>query len=247
MTGEDLVQRMVANVAQVDMGSLKEPQHLTTDDYKKAYAKAHEALFTSDIHYNYGVATKPSQIYELCTQLRDEKGGKNLDLIVVDYLGLLDLEDMDRKKGGANVVQDLAKLTRALKRYAMSLQCPIVLLCQMSRSIEKREQELKTAKAAGKTDSDLSPTPQLSDLRDSGSIEQDADIVMFLSHKNREGEPNKILLSLAKNRNGERDVEIQFEFDGKHQKFKEICVFSRGGAVKKADNYPKNNPEVVCG
>ncbi|MDR0854749.1 MAG: hypothetical protein LBN25_00080 [Christensenellaceae bacterium] len=236
MTGEDLAQRMISNLSNVPMNNLKRGDSITSDEFLNSYKISNDLLINSQIYHSTGTNTKPSQIYELCTKLADDTG-KKLDIVLVDYLGLLELEESDKRRN-SSTVQELAKITRALKLYAMKLKCPIILLCQMSRAIEKREQELKSYKSgAGAADGDsgISPMPQLSDLRDSGSIEQDADIVIFLSKKLREKESNEIIMTIAKNRSGETG-EIFFNFDGRHQRFTEGQVFHRGASVGKPND-----------
>ena len=116
-----------------------------------------------------------------------------LDFIVVDYLQLLDL---DKRSRGLSLYEKTSRLSRGLKLLARELNVPILALSQLSRDIEKR---MSTAK------DEESKKPMLSDLRESGSIEQDADIVMFL-HRDDPKNPNKrkTELIIAKNRQGQQ-------------------------------------------
>ena len=133
----------------------------------------------------------------------------NLDLIIIDYLQLLVSGD----KNAGNNVQEVTKISRALKQMAIQFGVPILALSQLSREIEKRDDK----------------KPVLADLRDSGSIEQDADIVMFLYRENdkREGDTSKIIQSaktkllVAKNRQG-RTGEVDLMFKGKFSQFIEV-------------------------
>lgn len=110
---------------------------------------------------------------------------KRLDLIVVDYLQLMSCRG--RKNGTRE--QEVSEMSRAMKRLAMELKCPVILLSQLSRGIENREDK----------------TPRLADLRESGSIEQDADSVVFLSRPavyDHNADPHEAQAIVSKNRNG---------------------------------------------
>lgn len=156
-------------------------------------------LQTKDVVSNAGIyvddssLTTPAQIISKCRRLKAEKG---LDLIMIDYLQLMRADSGSYKKEG-NRQQEIADLTRSLKIAARELECPIILLSQLSREIEKR----------------VDHKPQLSDLRESGAIEQDADIVLFIDRtndvdKSQENEEEQSVgdedcrLIIAKHRNG---------------------------------------------
>lgn len=156
-------------------------------------------LQTKDMISNAGIyvddssLTTPAQIISKCRRLKVEKG---LDLIMIDYLQLMK-SDSSSSKRDVNRQQEVSDLTRSLKIAARELECPIILLSQLSRDIEKR----------------VDHKPQLSDLRESGAIEQDADIVMFIDRTNEvdskqndeEQQPSgdeDCRLIIAKHRNG---------------------------------------------
>lgn len=146
--------------------------------------------------------TELNDIRNKCQQLKREG---QLDLIIIDYLQLLSVGD-----GNLNRVNEVGKISRGLKIMARNLDVPVIALSQLSRSVEKQERADKT--------------PILSDLRESGSIEQDADIVLFL-HREKNTEENaksfrsaKTDLIVAKNRNGETKT-IKLIFNGAHSKF----------------------------
>ena len=126
----------------------------------------------------------------------------NLGLIIVDYLQLMGGTGRNESR-----VQEISDITRSFKIMSKELNVPIILLSQLSRSNEK----------AGRR-------PMLSDLRDSGSIEQDSDIVLFLHRDNassddeEEDEDNEILLMVSKNRHGER-TNIRLHWDGRYTRF----------------------------
>lgn len=124
---------------------------------------------------------------------------KNLGLIVVDYLQLMGGTRYDSR------VNEISEITRSFKIMAKELNVPIILLSQLSRDNEKQARQ-----------------PRLSDLRDSGSIEQDADIVLFLHKENvlpeEESENAEVQLIVAKNRHGET-TKIRLAWDGEHTRF----------------------------
>lgn len=126
------------------------------------------------------------------------KETKGLDVLIIDYLGLMEMKIKDTR---ANAV---GEITRGLKILAKKLDINIILLCQLSRNVEGR----------------MDKRPMLSDLRDSGSIEQDADVVIFTyrdSYYNKEVTEEEIELIVAKNRNG-KDGIVKFKFYGEYQK-----------------------------
>lgn len=143
---------------------------------------------------------------EVKSNMRAMHYEKNIDIFIVDYLQLM-VEDT------RNMNNEVAKLSKGLKRLARELKVPIIVLSQLSRAVEKRDP----------------PVPILSDLRDSGAIEQDADVVMMLYRagyydKNFEGD-NLTNLYIRKNRNGEvtkNEGGIRFDFNMDIQKFNEL-------------------------
>ena len=124
------------------------------------------------------------------------------DVIIIDYLQLLKPEG---RRKYANKNDDVSEITRDLKILAGELKVPIILLSQLSRDVERRGEKSR---------------PQLSDLRDSGSIEQDANAVVFLSKVTPNDENSDILLDVAKNRSG-RTGKIIYQFDRDVQTFRE--------------------------
>jgi replicative DNA helicase len=138
-------------------------------------------LASSQIYLDQTAETNPEQIYSKCRQFSLEHNG--VDLIIVDYLQL-----MDSGSGRVESRQvEVSKISRRMKLLAKQLGVPIILLSQLSRAAEQRGEK-----------------PQLFDLRDSGAIEQDADIVMFLhKERNQPIEETYIELIVAKYRAGE--------------------------------------------
>ena len=136
---------------------------------------------------------------------------KNVDLVIIDYLQL-----MNSAKRIDNRVQEISEITRSLKIMAKELNIPVVTLAQLARAGEKRQEH----------------RPVLSDLRDSGSIEQDADIVLFLYrddyYSNSEGgapgedaDQNSCECIVAKNRHGETST-VPLGWDGAHTRFMDV-------------------------
>ena len=152
----------------------------------------------------------PYEILSKARRLSSRAGG--LDLIVVDYLQLMMLE----KKRETSRQETISEISRMLKIIAKEMDCPVIVISQMSRSIESRSDK----------------APRLSDLRESGAIEQDADIVMFLSREDEQAKrssEHNIILEIAKHRNGELGM-IRYFWEGPFIKFTE-CADQDLGAV----------------
>lgn len=191
MSKEQLVDRMLADAAGVDAWNIR-TGNLSDDDFEKisnAMGEMAEApMFIDD--------TPGVSVLELRTKARRAAHDHPLGLIIVDYLQLM----RGSGKGGFdNRVQEVSEISRGLKLVARELNVPLIALSQLSRSVENRSPQI----------------PQLSDLRESGSIEQDADLVAFIyreSYYNPETERQNITdLIIAKHRNGPTGkVELYF-------------------------------------
>ena len=135
--------------------------------------------------------TPALSVLEMRTKARRLQVESGLDLLVVDYLQLA------RSRNLENRVQEVSEISQGMKNLARELKIPVIVLSQLSRAVETR---------GGKK-------PQLADLRESGSIEQDADVVMFLWREDDEN-PENIMLDIAKHRNGPlRSVPLRFKGD----------------------------------
>ena len=184
MSKEQLVLRLLSSVANIDSQRLR-TGFLEEMDFTRL-APAMNALAEAPIYID---DTPNISTMELRTKARRLQAESGLDLIVVDYLQLMQSSINSRD---ANRVQEVSEISRGLKGLARELQVPVIALSQLSRQAEMRE----------------SKEPRLSDLRESGSIEQDSDLVMFLwREKERGSEDNDsegeiINLKLAKHRNG---------------------------------------------
>ena len=159
MGREQLAQRMLCSVAGVDMGRARTGE-LTEQDWVKLW-KAQKKLADTQIYCDDNSMNKPSQILAKCRKLKRERG---LDLVVVDYLQLMtgDIKTDNRQ----NEVSDMS---RQMKILAKEIDVPVIVLSQLSRAVQQRQDH----------------RPMLSDLRESGSIEQDADIVIFIDKKDQ--------------------------------------------------------------
>lgn len=191
MSKEQLVDRMLADASGVDAWNIR-TGNLSDDDFGKiseAMGEMAEApIFIDD--------TPGLTVLEMRTKARRAAHEQPLGLIIVDYLQLMQSAS---KRSDGNRVQEVSEISRGLKLIARELNVPVIALSQLSRSVESRSPQV----------------PQLADLRESGSIEQDADIVMFIyreAYYNPETERENITdLILAKHRNGPTGkVELYF-------------------------------------
>jgi len=191
MSKEELVDRLLVAQADIDAWKLKTGK-LDEDDFTKlsnAMGELAEApLFIDD--------TPALSIIEMRTKARRLQVESGIDLLVVDYLQLA------RSRQLENRVQEVSEITQGMKNLARELKIPILAISQLSRAVEQRGGQKR---------------PQLADLRESGSIEQDADVVMFLWREDEENNEN-IVLDIAKHRNGPLKT-INLFFKGDRIKF----------------------------
>lgn len=147
-------------------------------------------------------------VMELRSKARRLKAEHGLDLIIIDYLQLMQGRP---SRNGDNRQQEISEISRSLKALARELDVPVIALSQLSRSVESRQVK----------------KPMLSDLRESGSLEQDADIVMFLyreDYYDKDTENKNITeIIIAKHRNGPVDS-IQLFFQKEYTKFRDLLV-----------------------
>lgn len=190
MSKEELVDRLLVSQADIDAWRLKTGR-LDQQDFMKL-SDAMGVLADADIF----IDDKPGMtIFEMRTKARRLTMEHGLDFLVVDYLQLAHGRTRD------NRVQEVAEISQGLKNIARELRIPVLALSQLSRAIESRGER----------------TPQLSDLRESGSIEQDADVVMFLYRKDDDIRES-VNLKIAKHRHGSTG-DIDFYFRGDRLKF----------------------------
>lgn len=190
MGADQLVSRMICSEGMLDSEKIKKGT-LDNDDMMKLETAVH-FLNQKNIFIEDSAFIKVNEVKAKCKLLKNEHG---LDLIVIDYLQLL-----QGSKRTDNRQQEVSEISRSLKQMARELECPVIALSQLSRSVESRHDK----------------RPMMSDLRESGSIEQDADIVSFLyrsdyyrsedADENEVQEPSDVStveVIVAKNRNGQ--------------------------------------------
>jgi len=195
MSKEQLVDRLLAMESGVDAWALRTGK-LTDDDFERLG----EAMGTLSEAKIYIDDTPGITVSDLRTKARREAHGQKLGLIIVDYLQLMSGGGKYASEG--NRVQEISEISRGLKGIARELNVPLIALSQLSRSVESRSPKI----------------PQLADLRESGSIEQDADVVAFLYREDYyepESERKNIMdVLIKKHRNGPTGgVELYFDRD----------------------------------
>ena len=190
MSKESLLRRMLASQASVDQRKLQ-TGFLGREDHDKLQS-ALGLLVDSRIFIDDSAGSSLAEMRAKARRLKQNAGG--LDLVVIDYLQLMSATVPGLRKGYENRVQEVSAISRGLKAMAKELQVPVIALSQLSRSNEKRDDK----------------RPLLSDLRESGSIEQDADVVAFIhreSYYNRKDdlsaeEKAEAEIIISKQRNG---------------------------------------------
>ncbi|HMP67623.1 MAG TPA: DnaB-like helicase C-terminal domain-containing protein, partial [Candidatus Paceibacterota bacterium] len=214
MSAQQLIDRMLAAQAQVDAWKLRTGKLTHEDDFNRIRDSldvlANAPVFVDD---------KPgNNIVSMRSTARRLKSEKNLGLIIVDYLQLM---VPTQNKNNDNMVQQVTEISRSLKSLARELDVPVIALSQLSRAVEQR---------GGR--------PRLSDLRDSGSIEQDADVVMFIHREDKYNEnsdkPNIAEIMIEKHRNGPTG-RVELYFDDKKTTFRDIDTASHGDGADFAD------------
>lgn len=190
MSKEQLVDLILSSEADVDAWRLT-TGNLEENDFAKL-AEAMGELAEAPLYID---DTPGASILEMRTKARRLQAEKGLKLLVVDYLQLIHGRNLE------NRVQEVSEISQALKNLARELKIPVLALSQLSRSIESRQAKI----------------PQLSDLRESGAIEQDADVVMFLYREDAE-KLDDVKLTIAKHRNGPLG-EVDLKFKGERRRF----------------------------
>ena len=180
MSQDQLVQRLLCQIAHIDSQKLRTGQ-LNSDEEWTRLTDACDKLYESPIYID---DTPGISVAEMRSKARRLKSEHGLDLIIVDYLQLMQGRNAESRQ------QEISEISRSLKALARELKVPLIALSQLSRSVESRQDK----------------RPMLSDLRESGALEQDADIVSFLyreDYYDKETENQHITeVILAKHRNG---------------------------------------------
>lgn len=206
MSAESLVNRMLCSEGLVEAGHLKTGQ-LSDEEWDNIIV-AMGSLSKANIFIDDTPGIKISEIRAKCRKLHQEQGG--LGLVLIDYLQLIE------GTGRENRQQEVSEISRQLKKLAKELKVPVIALSQLSRGVEQRQDK----------------RPVLSDIRESGSIEQDADIVAFLYrddyYRSEEGEDeepqennNVIEVIIEKNRSGARGT-VELLFIKEYNKFSSV-------------------------
>ena len=181
MSAPQLVQRMICAEANLDAGVMRNGDFKGDEDWSKL-TMGIAALSEAEIYIDDTPGVTVADIRAKCRRLKK----KGLGMILIDYLQLIH----GRGKPGENRQQEVSEISRTLKQIARELEVPVIALSQLSRGVEQRQDK----------------RPMMSDLRESGSIEQDADIVAFLyrdDYYNQETEKKNIIeIIIAKQRNG---------------------------------------------
>lgn len=204
MSNEQLASRMLSTAAAIESKKIKTGS-LSAKEWGELEGGI-QTLGNLKIVFDDSAAVSVSDIRAKCRKLSQE--GK-LDFVVIDYLQLIKGDDRS-----GNRQEEVAKISRSLKQMARELRVPVLALSQLSREVEKRE---------GKR-------PVLADLRESGSIEQDADIVCFLYREDYyktdklESKTSDVELIIAKNRQGMAGIHLKFKFDTEFSRFRATDV-----------------------
>jgi replicative DNA helicase len=213
MGATQLVKRMLAAVTEVSMDAITKgrmQEHEFVQMTQRMNKLAAAPIFLDD--------QAALNIFELRAKSRRLKQKHDIQLIIIDYLQLMQAS-IDK---GGNREQEISKISRDLKALAKELEVPIIALSQLNRSVETRKE---------------SKVPQLSDLRESGAIEQDADMVMFLYRPEYYGINNDAMgnsiegethIHVAKHRNGSTDT-VKVRFIKEFQKFTDLPDDGFGG------------------
>jgi replicative DNA helicase len=183
MSKEQLVDRLLSSIAHVDVSKLRRG-NLTEQDLS-ALVEAQGELAEAPLYIDDAGMASVLEVRAKARRLQAERG---LDLLIIDYLQLM---AGSSRASSDNRVQEVSEISRGLKALAKELNCPVIALSQLSRAVEARNDK----------------RPMLSDLRESGSIEQDADVVMFLYRedyytKERDQHSNLAEVIISKHRNG---------------------------------------------
>lgn len=182
MSREQLQYRLLSSLTGVELSKFRTPSSITPDEWN-ALRKANNYKSKGHLDVCSGMSMTIEDIMHRARKCQHDHG---LDLVIVDYLQLI----IDRESGGDRV-REVSKISRGLKAMAMELGIPVIALSQLNRGLEARNNK----------------RPMLADLRESGSIEQDADMVMFVyrdNYYNADSEIKHSELIVAKNRHGAR-------------------------------------------
>jgi replicative DNA helicase len=202
MSAEQLVERIIANESSIKLGLVKSGM-MNQQEWVR-FNTTVEKIKNVNLYFDDSSGLTIQNIRAKCRKLKSE--GK-VDFIIIDYLQLISGTANDER---ISEQEKIAKISRNLKLMARELEVPVLALSQLSREVDKREDK----------------RPVMSDLRSSGAIEQDADIIMFLYRKDKDRSVEAVTgetdLLIEKNRSGSSTRDgIHFIFTGEYQSFKE--------------------------
>jgi replicative DNA helicase len=234
MSAAQLVQRILSAESEIPLEKISRGK-MENHEYQQLQSKGIKRLETAPIYID---DTAALNIFEFRAKARRLVNKHNVGLILIDYLQLMS----GSGERGMNREQEISTISRNLKALAKELNIPILALSQLSRAVETRKE---------------SKVPQLSDLRESGAIEQDADMVMFIYrpeyheiHNNESGESTKgqTFIRIAKHRNGSLDT-IELMAHLHIQKFEDVDKggFNGGGAGFGGGNFKPISPMPTDG
>ncbi len=202
MSEEQIIDRLISGQAQIPLWRLRTGRLNDETDFAMIQ-QALDELSKARIFIDDTPSPTLLQMRSMARRLQMEHG---IDLVIVDYLQLI-----QPRTNSDNVVQQITEISRGLKALARELQVPVIAISQLSREVDKRDQKI----------------PRLSDLRDSGSLEQDADVVLFIYRKERDRldltpeEQNTAEIIIAKHRNGPVGS-VKLMFDAERVGFKNL-------------------------
>jgi len=201
MSKRELINRLVAQVYEIDMGRL-DRKELVASEKKLLDVHSHELSRLLTINDRGGQSLAGIRAYVRAMQ----RSGTAVKAIVIDYIGLI-----AEANSGRSRYEAMTQVSGALKAMAKEFDVPVIVLAQLNRQVEGRKEQ----------------GPMMADLRDSGSIEQDADVVMLLNRRKSitsqgDWDLNVMQIAIAKNRHGQTGV-MEFLFEGKYSRIREVA------------------------
>jgi replicative DNA helicase len=229
MSSVQLVKRLISSESRINAEKLRKG-NLREDEFQQLHSRITK-LATAPIFID---DTAGLSVFDLRAKCRRLKMQHNIELVIIDYLQLMSAKD---GKGGGNREQEISTISRSIKEIAKELNIPIIALSQLSRSVEQRGGDKR---------------PILSDLRESGAIEQDADIVGFIYRpdyygflEDEDGNPNNGIgeIIIAKHRNGATD-RVRLRFVQEYARFENIESFE-GNSMNDTFKNAKNESYTI--
>ena len=229
MSSVQLVKRLISSESRINAEKLRKG-NLREDEFQQLHSRITK-LATAPIFIDDTAGLSVFDLRAKCIRLKMQH---NIELVIIDYLQLMSAKD---GKGGGNREQEISTISRSIKEIAKELNIPIIALSQLSRSVEQRGGDKR---------------PILSDLRESGAIEQDADIVGFIYRpdyygflEDEDGNPNNGIgeIIIAKHRNGATD-RVRLRFVQEYARFENIESFE-GNSMNDTFKNAKNESYTI--